>query len=144
MRVTATLSAAILVLAGAALQADEKKFDADKLVGTWTYASGEKNGEKLDAEHFKGQTVVITKETITLKSDMTFVLKYELDAKKSPVAAKLEITDGPFGKGDKADAIIELSSDELKICYVPGGPAPAKFEAGKDSKAHLFVLKRSK
>src|SRR5262245_36014011 len=104
MRVTATLSAAILLLAGTALRADEKKFDADKLVGTWTYASGEKNGEKLDADHFKGQSVVITKDTITLKSDMTFVLKYELDAKKSPVTAKLEMRDGQIGKDDKADA----------------------------------------
>jgi len=139
------LSAALLILGSAALRADEKKFDAGKLAGTWTYVSGEKNGEKLDADHFKGQTVEITKETITLKSEMgSFVIKYDLDAKKSPAAAKLEITDGPFGKGDKADAIIEVSGDDLKICYVPGGPAPTKFEAGKDSKAHLFVLKRSK
>ncbi len=66
------------------------------------------------------------------------------EARKWRVAAKLGITDGPFAKGEKADAIIELSGDDLKICYVPGGPAPTKFEAGKDTKAHLFVLKRSK
>ena len=144
MRVTVTLSAAILVLASAALRADEKTFDADKLVGTWTYVSGEKNGEKVDADRFKNASVVITKDTITLKSDMTFTIKYELDTKKSPVAAKLEITEGPFAKGEKADALIELSGDELKVCYVPGGPAPTKLAAGKDSKAHLFVLKRSK
>jgi uncharacterized protein (TIGR03067 family) len=145
MRVTATLSTAILVLAVAAPRADEKKFDATKLVGTWTYVSAEKNGEKLDADHFKGQTVVITKDTITLKSDQTFVIKYDLDAAKSPVAAKLEITEGPQGKGSKSDAIIELSGDDLKICYAaPGGSAPTKFEAGKDSNLHLFVLKRSK
>jgi uncharacterized protein (TIGR03067 family) len=144
MRTTACVTAIVLA-AVTSLRGDEKKFDAGKLVGTWNYVSGEKAGEKLDADHFKGQTVVVTKETITLKSEMgSFVIKYELDAKKTPVAAKLEITDGPFAKGEKADAIIELSGDELKICYVPGGPTPTKFDAGKDSKAHLFVLKRSK
>jgi uncharacterized protein (TIGR03067 family) len=143
MRATALLMVIVLATVSS-LRGDEKKFDAAKLEGTWTYASGEKNGEKLDADHLKSGTVVITKDTITLKSDMTFVIKYELDAKKSPVAAKLQITDGPFAKGEKADAIIELSGDELKICYVPGGPAPTKFDAGKDSKAHLFVLKRAK
>jgi len=30
-------------------------FDAAKLVGTWTYSGGEKDGAKLDKEHFAGQ-----------------------------------------------------------------------------------------
>ena len=123
----------------------ETKLDPAKLVGTWKYVSGEKDGQKLDKDHLKDQTVIITKETITLKGEQTFVMKYELDQKKKPVAVKLTMTESPFGAGAKADGVIELDGDELKFCYAPmGGEAPKKFEAKEGSKLHFFVLKRSK
>jgi hypothetical protein len=43
----------------------DDKFDPAKMGGAWTYASGEKNGEKLDKDHFKDSKVTITKESIT-------------------------------------------------------------------------------
>jgi uncharacterized protein (TIGR03067 family) len=135
-----------LTTRGGAEQGKGEKFDAAKLVGNWSYVSGEKNGQKLDAERLKGQTVIVTKETITLKSDdATFVIKYTPDPKNTPVSLKMEITDGPFGGGAKADGIIEIRGDDLKICYAPeGGDAPKAFEAKEGSKHHLFVLKRAK
>jgi uncharacterized protein (TIGR03067 family) len=122
------------------------KFDPAKLVGSWKYVSGVKNGEKVKEEHFKNQTVTITKDMITLKApDATFVMKYQLDTKKSPVGIKMEITQSPFGAGAKAAGIIEVNGDDLRICYAPlEGDAPKTFEAKEGSKYHLFTLKRAK
>src|ERR1043165_9634659 len=94
------------------------KFDPAKLVGTWKYVSGIKDGAMIDADHFKEQEVIIAKEKLTLKGpEGTFVIKYELDTKKSPIAVKMEITESPFGACMKADGILELKGDELRLCY---------------------------
>jgi uncharacterized protein (TIGR03067 family) len=130
---------------GATGQDKEDKFDAAKLVGTWNYVSAVKDGKKMEAADLKGQTVTITKETFTLKSKDTFVMKYVVDAKKKPIGIKFEITESPFGPGAKAEGIIELKGDELKICYAPlEGAAPKTFESKEGSRYHLFVLKRAK
>jgi uncharacterized protein (TIGR03067 family) len=148
MRMAIRLAAAAVLVAGPAL-ADEKKdskFDAAKLVGKWDFVSGQKPGEKLDADRLKDQSVEITKETLTLKGPAgTFVMKYSIDAAKSPAALKLEITEAPFGAGTKADGIIEFDGDNLKLCYAdPGEPAPTSFEVKEKDKARSFVLKKAK
>jgi uncharacterized protein (TIGR03067 family) len=121
------------------------KFDPNKLVGNWDYVSGIKDGTKVDAESLKKQTVNFTKEKITLKSDGTFVMKYDLDTAKKPVGIKLEMLESPFGAGAKAVGIIEFKGDEIRFCYNPmGEEAPKAFEAKEGSKLHLFVLKRAK
>jgi len=147
MRVISFLGAATFVLlAGSIVAADDKdKFDAGKMVGTWTYVSGEKNGAKVDPETLKGGTVKITKETITLESPQgKFVIKYTLDTKNSPVSLAMEMTESPFGAGAMAKGIIDVKSDELKLCYATEGGAPKKFETKEGSNSHLFVLKKSK
>jgi uncharacterized protein (TIGR03067 family) len=122
-----------------------EKFDLAKFAGTWDYVSGIKNGQKMEKDHFKGQSVVITKETLTLKGEMTFVMKYEVDSKVTPPTIKLLITESPFGEGAKAVGIVELKGDTLKICYIPEGKeAPKAFEAKDGSMTHLFELKRAK
>jgi uncharacterized protein (TIGR03067 family) len=144
------LGAAVLVLAP--LSADDKDKDKDegkvdpaKIVGTWSYVSGEKDGTKVPADNLKKGTVEITKDTITLKGDETFVIKYSLDTKKSPCRISMEITKGPQGEGSKAEGIIALKGEELKLCYAPmGGDAPKDFTAKEGSKLHLFVLKPKK
>ena len=124
---------------------DEGKLDPAKLVGTWTYVSGERDGNKVPEDNLKKGTVVITKDTITLKGEEVYVIKYSLDTKKSPCRISMEITKGPQGEGAKAEGIIALKGDELKLCYPPmGGDVPKEFSAKKDSKLHLFVLKRKK
>src|SRR6266849_7434445 len=147
MRAISFLGAATFVLlAGSIVAADDKdKFDAGKMVGTWTYVSGEKNGAKVDPETLKGGTVKITKETITLESPQgKFVIKYTLDTKNSPVSLSMEMTESPFGAGAMAKGIIDVKSDELKLCYATEGDAPKKFETKEGSNSHLFVLKKSK
>jgi uncharacterized protein (TIGR03067 family) len=125
---------------------DDGKLDPAKLVGTWTYVSGEVDGKKKSADDLKSGTVEFTKDMITLKSpDGTFEIKYTVDTKKTPAHVAMEITKGPQGVGAKAEGIIELKGDELKICYpAMGGEAPKEFSAKEGSKLHLFVLKKKK
>jgi uncharacterized protein (TIGR03067 family) len=141
------LGAFVVLLSGlSAEEKDQGKVDPDKLVGTWTYVSGERDGKKVPEENLKKGIVEITKETISLKSDeATFVIKYSLDTKKTPCGISMEITKGPQGEGAKAEGIISVSGDTLKLCYAPmGGDAPKEFSAKEDSKLHLFVLKKKK
>ncbi len=145
--------AAVLLVAAAAVAEDAKKdkagagLDPAKLVGTWTYESGTRSGEKVDKEKMADK-VVITKDTFTLGTgDMKFVIGYKIDTKKSPATIDMDIKDGPVKEG-KAQGIIALKGDELKICYVAlmgdDVKRPEKFESTKDNKAFYFVLKREK
>jgi uncharacterized protein (TIGR03067 family) len=148
MRTLGTLGLALL-LAAAAPAEDKKadKLDAKALEGTWTYVSGMKSGEKSAEDALKG-TVTVTKDTFTLQSPMAkFVIAYKLDAEKSPATIDMEIKESPFGAGAKAEGIIAVKGDEVRICYVTadsGGKRPTKFESTKDNSAFLFVLKREK
>jgi uncharacterized protein (TIGR03067 family) len=143
----AILCSAILAIFVAPLGAqdkdkkEEKKgFDAEKLVGTWTFVSGTKNGEKASDMGLKSE-MKVTKDKITLgEGDMKFEFKYTLDAKKNPVAIDLEITASPFGAGMKALGIISVEGDELKLCYAQE-TRPEKFDGAK---AFLFVMKKKK
>ncbi len=151
MRMRVGFGVGILLTASFAFAADgdDKKgkgegFDAAKLVGTWTYVSGMKNGQEIGKETIKNGKVIFTRETITLPGpDGKFVMKYKLNAKKNPVAIELEMTESPFGAGAKAAGILAVKGDELKFCYAPMGEAPKKFEAKEGSNHHYFVLKRA-
>jgi uncharacterized protein (TIGR03067 family) len=148
MRVTGLfgLLALGLLLAPAAAEDKAKKLDPAKVVGTWSYASGEKDGKKVSADDLKSGTVTITKETITLMSpDGKFVIKYKLDPAKTPCQIDMEITEGPQGVGAKSVGIIALDGEQLKLCYpAMGGDTPKDFAAKEGSGLHLFVLKRKK
>jgi uncharacterized protein (TIGR03067 family) len=140
------LCALVLVASGVTAEEKDAKLDADKLVGKWTYVSGEKSGAKIDAAMLKDQKVTFTKENITLEGTAgKFVMKYTLDAKKSPVGIEMTMTESPFGAGATAKGIIELKGDDLKFCYnYMMGEAPKEFKTKEGSMDHLFVLKRAK
>ena len=118
----------------------------EQLTGTWKYISATKDGEKLDADHFAGQSVEFTKENLTLNSrtsegKVKFVLKYDLDTKSTPTRIHLEITESPFGAGAKTEGIVHLQNGKLQICYPPsGGEAPQAFKADAGSGYSLFEL----
>lgn len=111
--------------------------------GTWKYVSGERDGMKLGEGHFDGQSVEISKETITLKGDeFTFVIGYELIPDTNPQSLKMTIKEGPFGAGQKSNGIIALTKDELKLCYSPmGDNTPTDFRG--DEGLLFFVLQRA-
>jgi uncharacterized protein (TIGR03067 family) len=124
---------------------DKDKLDPEKLLGTYTFVSGERDGNKVPEDNLKKGTVIIAKDTITLKAEETFVIKYKLDAKKTPATLQMEITEGPQGVGAKTGGIISQKGDEVKLCYAAmGGEAPKEFASKKDSGHHYFVLKKKK
>ena len=145
MRVNGLLALAVLGLLLATLGAGEQaKLDPAKLLGTWKYVGGEKDGKKINPADYAKGSVEFSKENIMLKSpDGNFVIKYKLDPTKNPCQISMEITEGPQGKGATATGIIELKGDTLKLCYpAMGGGVPKDFAAPEGSKNHLFVLKK--
>jgi uncharacterized protein (TIGR03067 family) len=151
MRVTGLLGLMALALLLAPLTAGEKggkgaKLDPAKLIGDWSYVSGEREGKKISADALKKGYVEITKDTLKLKSDEAeFVLKYTLDTKKTPAHISLEIIKGPQGEGAKAEGIIALKGENLVLCYpAMGGDAPKAFATKEGDGLHLFTLKKKK
>ena len=147
MRAIALLGAGLMLSIHGVCAAEEAaRLDPAKLVGTWVYVSGEREGKAVPAEQLAKASVEITKETITLKSpEGEFVIKYKLDTAKHPCQIAMEITKGPQGEGSKSDGIIALKDGELKICYpAMGGDTPKDFATKEGSGLHLFVLKPKK
>ena len=145
---TLVLGVGLVAVSAAAAQDDKKadKLDPAKLVGTYKITEGKRAGEKISDESKKG-TVVITKETITLKGEdgMEFEFSYKLDAKADPAEIDMEITKPDALKGAKTQGIIALEGGEVKLCYHPEGKErPKKFESTKENGYHLVMMKKEK
>ncbi|MBY0513423.1 MAG: TIGR03067 domain-containing protein [Gemmataceae bacterium] len=144
---TLVLGAAVVFL-GTATAQDAKqpaKLDPAKVLGSYTFAEGVKDGDKVPADHLKALTLAVTKDQMVMKTpDGDFKFKYTIDASKSPARIDLEITDGPIGKGAKSKGIIALDGDTLKLAYSPDeGERPKDFDCKKGSKAQCFTLKKA-
>jgi uncharacterized protein (TIGR03067 family) len=121
------------------------KFDAAKLVGNWTCISGSRAGEAIAKENLAGQKVEITKDEIILEAgpDMKFVMSYEIDATKTPVAVNMKIKEGPAPEGSEAVGIIKMEGDKCSLCYdAMNGKRPEKFETTAENGYFLFNLKK--
>ncbi len=124
---------------------EDVEFDAKKLVGTWTYVSGVRAGEKVDESRFVGD-VVVSKDKFTIPSggDEPFVMSYKLNTESKPVKIDLKIESGPAPEGE-ALGIIKMSDDKFVFCYDPFGQSrPEKFETSEDNGFFMFKLKRKK
>jgi uncharacterized protein (TIGR03067 family) len=134
---------ACAALAGRAPAQDEKKADAPKIEGKWTLTGGKKNGGEVD-DNAKKSTYTADKDKITIEGDgAKFVMGYKIDP-KNPTNVDFEILEAPIPdlKGSKAEGIIELKGDELKIAYsTEKGSRPKNFD-GKDG--FLFIFKKAK
>jgi uncharacterized protein (TIGR03067 family) len=139
--------AVALVSASAAQDKKAAKLDPAKLVGTYEFVSGVRDGEKVPADHFKGMSFVVAKDMLELKTpDGSFKFSYKIDASKTPAVVDMEITDGPIGKGMKSKGIIAVDGDTLKLAYNPAGDteAPKDFDCKKGSGCHGFTVKKEK
>ncbi len=88
--------------------------------------------------------MTFTKDTITIKSEETHVMKFTLNTKESPVAITMKGEQGP-AKDLTAEGIIDVSGDELKLTYaMPGEKRPTAFGTKSGDKNLSFVLKREK
>jgi uncharacterized protein (TIGR03067 family) len=120
------------------------EFDATKMVGTWTFVSSERGGEKAGQDRLKSK-VVLTKDVLTIKGeDGQFVMKYKLDTSQDPVSIEMTISESPFGAGATAKGIVDFKDNLLRICYDDqGGKAPEEFASPAGSVQRLIVLKRA-
>ena len=140
---------AVALVAAVAVSAEDKKpaeFDAKALVGSWSFTAGTRAGEKVDADKLKDMAEY-TADKITMKTaDATFVFKYTVDAKASPVAVELEILEPDGFKGAKAKGIVELDGDTLKLAYnpTPDGDRPKDYTSTKDNGNHVYMMKKAK
>jgi len=123
--------------------AQEKKGDAPKLEGKYKLISGKVNGKDIDDDAKKAE-YAFTSDKITIKGkDASFVMSYKLDPKADPVAIDMDIVEGPEGaKGAKAQGIVELKGDTLKLAYTLDKDKRPKNFDGKDG--NLFELKKQK
>jgi len=140
----AVLLAALPALAEDKDKGKEEKADTGKLVGSYTIVKGQGDGKDIPKEHFEKSLVVFAKDKITghdKDKKEFFGATYTLDTSSKPW--KIMMVSTSPKKGEKADGVIELDGDSLKICYaLPGGKAPTGFKAGE--KQHYFELKRLK
>jgi uncharacterized protein (TIGR03067 family) len=140
--VGAVLGWCLLVVAGFST-AQDKKTETPKLEGQYVLVGGKVNGTPIGDEAKKGE-YSITDDKITIKGmGITFVIGYKLDPKATPVAIDLVILEGPEGTmGSKAQGIIEMKGEMLKLAYTMDKDARPKNFEGKEG--NLFELKRSK
>jgi uncharacterized protein (TIGR03067 family) len=133
---------ALAVLAGwaASAAAQDAKKDQEKLQGTWTVVSCERDGAADD--NIKNDKLVIAGDKITIKKGNggeEEPVTFTMDASKKPM--QLDIS----AKGKTILAVFEVNGDDLKLCFgQPGTERPADFTAKAGSNRMFVTLKRDK
>jgi uncharacterized protein (TIGR03067 family) len=134
----------LLVSAALTGRAQDKKDAPPKIEGKWTLVSGKKNGEDIENDSAKKATYTVTKDRITIEGNgAKFVMGYKFDD-KNPMNIDLEMVETPIPdlKGAKAQGIVELKGEELKLAYsTEKGMRPKDFKGASD---FLFVFKKAK
>lgn len=139
---------AVGVLLGANAKEDAGK-ELKKLEGTWKVTAGAVAGKPLDENDFKGDSMVIKGNKLSLTSEGkkdTADFTFTIDPSKKP--NHIDMTDVKMKK--TVPCIYALEGDELKLC-IPLTP-PGKSEApkrpesfdGKDKPQVCFTTKKVK
>ena len=146
----AALAAALLVAADTPKDDAGKKEpagqkDLDRMQGTWSAVSGERDGNKAPETELKQFKIVIKDDKMTLLvGEPTELATFKLDPAKKPKAVDLDLQAGQ-DKGKTAHGIYDLEGDTLKICMAkPGKDRPTEFTTKAGSDTTLLVLKRDK
>jgi RNA polymerase sigma-70 factor (ECF subfamily) len=132
-----TLGAEDKKAATEAAKDDKTKSDKEKLQGTWTATSGEKNGEKLSEEALlkAWEKLIFADETVTREGKERREGKFTVDPEKKPKEIDL-FTDVNTWKG-----IYELKGDVLKLALKFGNERPTEFDS---TAGFLIVFKKEK
>jgi uncharacterized protein (TIGR03067 family) len=146
LAVVALLATLGLAAVGVADDSADKK-DKEKLQGTWTAVSGERQGK--DDPETKEHALVFEGGKFSIKKGdrVIFAGTFKINASKSPKTMDMEITEGQEkAKGKPAQAIYALDGDELTWCAAePGsGERPEKFATKEGVKHVLIKFKREK
>jgi len=145
---------AVALLLGADTQKDDKvKEESNKLQGTWTVTSAERDGSKAPDDEIKKITLTIKGDKLTARrtenagkpEEKVYEMSFTIDPTQKPKWIDVTYTDGER-KGESSQGIYELEGDgkTLKICMSRGNNRPNDFETKGESQRHLMVLKRQK
>ncbi len=156
-------AAAVLGLATACgvAVADDEKMAKLELKGGYTIVKGERDGQPIPADHFKGSTVRFTKdETVGTDKDKKeiYIAKYKLDTSKTPwkimmTTVEKKKTDGTpktdpkatDGEQNSTTGLIKKEGDTIVLIYaLPGGKEPTDFKTKKGDKTQMFWLENKK
>jgi uncharacterized protein (TIGR03067 family) len=120
-------------------KADDPK---DKLKGTWTIVSMERDGQKAPEDQVKGQTLTFEGDKMTIKRDNdTKMATYKIDASQKPAHLDVTPSDGPE-KDKTLKMIYQIDGDTLKVGgdKNENGERPKTFETA----GMIVTMKREK
>jgi uncharacterized protein (TIGR03067 family) len=145
LHVLALLAAGLLVTAALARD-DEGKKEKDKLNGTWSVVSIERDGKKREGDEVKGFKLVLQDGKYTLVTgDRSIEGTYKVNASRDPKAIDATRTSGK-DKDQVLLGVYKLEDEKLSMCF--NGPGkedrPKEFSAKEGSGHTLYVLKREK
>jgi len=134
-----------VLMAPAALRADDL---TDKFVGTYVYESGKNGTMEVAKDRLDGQSVNITKDTISLidpDGKEAFVIKYRIKpgGKEDRCELEMEIAKSMLDEavGSKAGGLMKKDGETVTLIYnVEDEAIPKDFDPKEGQ--HLFVLKR--
>jgi uncharacterized protein (TIGR03067 family) len=137
--------ALLALAAGLLVGADDPKDELKKLEGTWTMASGEKDGKALAEQAIKGAKLVFKGDQHDVKvGDDIFKGTHKVDPSKKPKTIDATDSEGPF-KGKTVHGIYEVDGDTFKVCFAaPGKDRPKEFSTKSGTGHILHVWKREK
>jgi uncharacterized protein (TIGR03067 family) len=119
--------------------------DEDKVQGSWSVVSGEKEGKKVPEGEFKDFRVTFgAGGKLTASHDGKDVeATYKLDPAKKPRQIDVTISEG--GMDQLFKGIYALEKDTLKLCLAhPPEERPTEFATQEGVRSMLLVLKRDK
>jgi uncharacterized protein (TIGR03067 family) len=143
--VLAALLGAVLAPLAADDKSDAAKKDLDKLQGTWTFVSMERDGQAVP-QGDPGPTITFDGDKFAVKAgDQVLQAGTQtVDPSKKPKAVDSKVTEGE-GKGTTMLGIYEIDGDSLKACFdTEGKKRPTEFKTAAGSGHMLVVLKRAK
>jgi uncharacterized protein (TIGR03067 family) len=129
----------VALVAAVAIGAEPKEnHGAD---GTWVIAAMEMGGTKIPAEALKkeGAKLTLDGEKWTLKmGDEAGAGTSKVDATKHPTEMDITTTEGPH-KGSVIKAIVERTSDTMKVCFDNSGNERPKEFSTKDKPTYILI-----
>ena len=131
------MASATAIEAGGEKDKKAKK-DEERLLGTWSMVSGEKDGEKAPEE-------IVREFRLTFQKEGKIQVKVEgrdMDGTYSIVSAKKPKEINFSVDGKDLEGIYTFEKENLKFCVGPAGARPQEYATQAGSMRMQFVLKR--
>lgn len=138
------LLAGMLVTVSSALEAggdkEKAKKDEERILGTWSMVSGEKDGEKAPEDIVREFRLTFQKEgKIQVKVEgRDLEGAYSINSAKKPKEINFSVD------GKDLEGIYVFEKENLKFCIGQTGARPQEYATEAGSMKMLFVLKREK